>query len=146
MDQQEPAPEPKPKRIGPKRRYKINLKQRAFVREYLKDCNATQAAIRAGYKKKNADVVGPRLLGQVGITALVEAGFKKAADRVNVDLGEFLENAKELAFAKGKRDPARAQGLIILGRYKKWLTDRVEHTGANGGAIPIQIVLPSKND
>jgi phage terminase small subunit len=45
----------------------MTAKQQRFVTEYLTDLNATQAAIRAGYGAKNADVVGPRLLGNVGI-------------------------------------------------------------------------------
>lgn len=53
-----------------------------FVAEYLKDCNASQAAIRAGYKGA-CDVVGPRLLGYVGIRAAVDealAGIRQRAE------------------------------------------------------------------
>ena len=39
----------------------LNPMQRRFVEEYLIDLNATQAAIRAGYSKKNAGKIGPRL-------------------------------------------------------------------------------------
>ena len=52
-------------------------KQERFVAEYLKDLNATQAAIRAGYAKKNADVTGPRLLGNVGIAEAIAAGQQR---------------------------------------------------------------------
>lgn len=45
----------------------LTPKQRRFVAEYLIDSNATQAARRAGYSKKTADVQGPRLLGNVGV-------------------------------------------------------------------------------
>jgi phage terminase small subunit len=34
----------------------LTVKQQLFVAEYLKDLNATQAAIRAGYSEKTADV------------------------------------------------------------------------------------------
>jgi phage terminase small subunit len=34
------------------RENELTAKQRAFVREYLIDLNATQAAIRAGYSEK----------------------------------------------------------------------------------------------
>jgi len=40
----------------------LTLKQPRFVAEYLKDLNATQAAIRAGYSRKTAEVQGSRLL------------------------------------------------------------------------------------
>ncbi len=39
--------------------------QRLFVAEYLKDNNATQAAIRAGYSKKTANEQGARLLAKL---------------------------------------------------------------------------------
>lgn len=39
--------------------------QRSFVAEYLKDNNATQAAIRAGYSKKTANEQGARLLAKL---------------------------------------------------------------------------------
>ncbi len=37
---------------------KLTPKERLFVAEYLKDLNATQAAIRAGYSKKTAKQTG----------------------------------------------------------------------------------------
>lgn len=51
----------------PKHRLLASLtpKQQRFVAEYLVDMNATQAAIRAGYSQKTADVQGPRLFGNV---------------------------------------------------------------------------------
>ncbi|MFC1551159.1 terminase small subunit [Candidatus Latescibacterota bacterium] len=39
-------------------------KQERFVWEYLKDLNATQAAIRTGYSPKSARKQGSRLLTQ----------------------------------------------------------------------------------
>ena len=37
-------------------------KQKRFADEYLIDCNATQAAIRAGYSKNGAGQTGEKLL------------------------------------------------------------------------------------
>lgn len=39
-----------------------NLRKRRFAREYIKDLNGTEAAIRAGYAKKGAHVTASRLL------------------------------------------------------------------------------------
>lgn len=36
----------------------MNAKQKRFCDEYLIDCNATQAAIRAGYSPKTAKQIG----------------------------------------------------------------------------------------
>lgn len=47
-------------------------KQRRFVEEYVVDCNATQAAIRAGYSKATAQEQGSRMLSNVIILAAKE--------------------------------------------------------------------------
>jgi phage terminase small subunit len=39
-------------------------RQRRFVEEYLIDLNATEASIRAGYSRRNANKIGPELLGK----------------------------------------------------------------------------------
>ena len=49
----------------------LTPKQQMFVAEYLKDLNATQAAIRAGYSKKTADEIGRQLLGKTWVAAAV---------------------------------------------------------------------------
>lgn len=50
----------------------LTEKQQLFVVEYVKDLNATQAAIRAGYSAKGADVAGIRALGDARIAAAVQ--------------------------------------------------------------------------
>lgn len=45
----------------------MNDKQERFALEYQKDCNATQAAIRAGYSEKTAYSQGQRLLKNVEV-------------------------------------------------------------------------------
>ena len=56
----------------------LTSKQEIFVREYMLDHNATQAAIRAGYKPTNADVTGPRMLGNVRIQDAIAELERKA--------------------------------------------------------------------
>jgi len=51
----------------------MNRKQRAFIQEYLIDFNATQAAIRAGYSPRSAQVTGSRLLSNAIIHKAIEA-------------------------------------------------------------------------
>src|ERR1041385_4004747 len=45
----------------------INPKRQRFIEEYLVDCNATQAAIRAGYSEKTAEVQGSQLLSMLKV-------------------------------------------------------------------------------
>lgn len=58
---------------------KLTAKQQRFCDEYLIDLNATQAAIRAGYSKKNAGKIGPELLGKTRIAEQIQ---QRKADRV----------------------------------------------------------------
>ncbi len=54
-------------------------RQRMFVEHYLQCWNASEAARRAGYAGKNADVVGPRMLVNVGIQALKKQRIEETA-------------------------------------------------------------------
>jgi phage terminase small subunit len=51
----------------------MNNKQEAFVNEYLKDHNGTQAAIRAGYSKRSATAEASRLLTNDNISGAIKA-------------------------------------------------------------------------
>jgi phage terminase small subunit len=50
----------------------LTNKQTQFVTEYLRDFNATQAAIRVGYSRKSARVQGSRLLTNADISAAIK--------------------------------------------------------------------------
>jgi phage terminase small subunit len=56
-------------------------RQFRFVAEYMRDCNATRAAQRAGYSFKNADKIGPRLTHQPKIAAAIQVELEEAARR-----------------------------------------------------------------
>lgn len=75
---------------------KLTAKQRCFVDEYLIDLNATQAAIRAGYSAKTAEQQGPRLLGNVGVSAAIAAAMKDRAERTEVDADYVLKRMIEI--------------------------------------------------
>ena len=49
-----------------------NKRHEKFCHEYIKDMNATQAAIRTGYSKNTANRIGSRLLTNVDIKARVK--------------------------------------------------------------------------
>lgn len=51
---------------------KMTAKQQRFCDEYLIDLNATQAAIRAGYSKKTAQVIGAENLSKPIIKEYIE--------------------------------------------------------------------------
>ena len=51
---------------------KLTEKQKRFCDEYLIDCNATQAAIRAGYSENGAEVRGNELLRNSKVKAYID--------------------------------------------------------------------------
>ncbi len=63
----------------------LNAKQQQFVNEYLIDLNATQAAIRAGYSKKNAHVIASRLLSNIKVAQALSAAKADRSDRTKID-------------------------------------------------------------
>ena len=76
---------------------KITNKQLKFVTEYLKDFNATQAAIRTGYSKNGAEVQGSRLLSNVNVQQEVQKIQDEAANEALVTTKYIVEGLKEVA-------------------------------------------------
>lgn len=77
----------------------LTAKQRAFVREYLIDLNATQAAIRAGYSEKTARQIGEENLSKPDIASAVEAAMKNRADRTDITADRVLRELAKIGFA-----------------------------------------------
>ena len=66
-------------------------KQKRFCDEYLIDCNATQAAIRAGYTKGSARVTGTKLLTNANIRAYIDEQLKRMHSEKIADGEEVLK-------------------------------------------------------
>jgi hypothetical protein len=77
---------------------KLNFRQERFVGQYLKDGNGTQAAIRAGYSEKGADVAAIRMLGNARILAKIRAKQNQILQRTDVSVERILREAACLAF------------------------------------------------
>ena len=100
----------------------LNPKQQRFVEEYLKDSNATQAAIRAGYSKKTAQPQSARLLLNVIIKNAIKKAQKSLSERTEITQEVVIQKLKEIADANGKISVAvRAWELIgkNLGMFKE---------------------------
>lgn len=66
-------------------------KQKRFADEYLVDLNATQAAIRAGYKEKTAYSQGQRMLKNVEIKTYIEEQLEWLHNERTADAQEVIE-------------------------------------------------------
>ena len=63
----------------------LNARQNLFCIEYIKDLNATQAAIRAGYSEKTARSQGQRLLTNVDVQKATSEAVKNRTERTKID-------------------------------------------------------------
>lgn len=131
-------------------------KQEAFVREYLIDLNATQAAIRAGYSADTAYSQGQRMLKNVEVAALIQKAMDERSKRTEItsdyvlttihDTIERCRQAKPVIDRKGEPvlvetpNGALAQAFVfdsgavlkgaeLLGKHLKLFTDKVEQSG-----------------
>lgn len=66
-------------------------KQKRFCNEYLIDLNATQAAIRAGYSKKNANNIASENLAKPNIKSYIEERMREKEDSLIAKQDEVLK-------------------------------------------------------
>lgn len=84
----------------------LNRKQKQFVAEYLVDLNASAAAVRSGYSKKNADSIASRLLAKPAIKKIVTQKLKELEDKTQLT----AELVREKVLAMLTFDPRKACG------------------------------------
>ena len=134
-------------------------KQKRFAEEYLVDCNATQAAIRAGYSEKTAYSQGERLLKNVEVknwineqlaqmqgNTIADAkevmeyltsvlrGESRGTELVIESVGDYMSEAREVEKAPSEKEKLKAAELLAK-RYGL-LTDKVNLESA----VPVVIV------
>lgn len=79
----------------------LNEKQKRFVEEYLVDLNATQAAIRAGYKEKTARAMGAENLTKPDIATAIQKAMAERQQRTEITQDMVLNELAKVAFANG---------------------------------------------
>lgn len=124
---------------------KLTDKQTAFVREYLVDLNATQAAIRAGYSERTASRIGPQLLGKTCVREAIENAQAKRARRVEIKAEDVLRGVIEVTTqARDSGDLKTAlKGYELQGKHLGMWTEKVkqEVSGPDGGPMASEIVV-----
>lgn len=73
----------------------LTSKQQRFIAEYLIDLNTTQAAMRAGYSKKNADKIGPELLGKTRVARAIQEAMDARAQRTQIHADYVLMTIRD---------------------------------------------------
>ena len=75
----------------------LTVKQRKFADEYIKTGNATQAAIKAGYKEKTARFIGAENLTKPNVKAYIDAQMRKIEDAKIMKADEALQGITAIA-------------------------------------------------
>ena len=84
---------------------KLTPKQSMFVIEYLKDLNATQAAIRAGYSEDTARAIGCENLTKPNIAAAIDKQMEYRAQRTLITADYILTSMQEVSERCLQRKP-----------------------------------------
>ena len=95
----------------------LTPKQEAFVREYMIDLNATQAAIRAGYSERTANRIGAENLSKPVIQAEIQEQRKAAEEKCIVTVEWILSEIAKIAQNEEVRTADRLKALELLGKY-----------------------------
>lgn len=126
----------------------MNAKQKRFCDEYLIDCNATQAAIRAGYSKKSAKQIGQQNLTKLDLKAYIDEQLEQLHSEKSADAREVLEYltsvlrgeseavivviegvgegcSKARQFRKAPAEKERLKAAELLGKRLGLFTDKV---------------------
>ncbi|AGY47923.1 terminase small subunit [Bacillus phage poppyseed] len=77
---------------------RLTPKQQMFVKEYLIDLNATQAALRAGYSAKTAKQTGTENLSKPIIQAEIQKHMNNRAEKIDVSADRILQELAAIAF------------------------------------------------
>jgi len=109
---------------------KLTGKQQRFIAEYLVDLNATQAAIRAGYSKKTAFVVGHENLRKPYIQEALLKAREAQEQRTQIKADDVLRELYRLA----SFDPRK---LFNADGSPKDITELDDDTAACIGGIDI---------
>lgn len=101
---------------------RLTEKQKRFVEEYMKDLNATQAAIRAGYSKKTAYSIGDENLKKPEVQAALKKAIDNRSERTQITQDMVLRELAGIAFANGA-DYVRVENGSVQVRDTAALSD-----------------------
>ena len=134
----------------------LTAKQQNFIGEYLVDFNATQAAMRAGYSKKTAHMIGFENLSKPEIADALHAARSKREAKAAVNAQWVLDKLQSNAERAMQAEPVldrqgqptgeyRYEGAIanraleLIGKHHGLFAEKVEVGGHDGAPIAITV-------
>jgi phage terminase small subunit len=127
---------------GKGREMALKDRRLAFTREYPKDQNATQAAIRAGYSEKTAYSQGQRLLKDNEVIGAIAKCTKKAVEKAEINVEKVLRGINAIAECPTAKNNDKLKAYELLGKYLSMFTDKQEIKGDIDNHITIKFDSP----
>ena len=93
---------------------KLTDKQSLFVSEYLIDFNATQAAIRSGYSRKTAYIIGHENLRKPKIQKALQIQIEARMERLQMSQDEVLLELRLLGMSSIEHYQVDENGELVL--------------------------------
>ncbi len=119
----------------------LTEKQKRFVEEYLVDLNATQAAIRAGYKGKTAGQTGSENLKKPEIQEAITRAIQNRQKRTEITQDRVLSELGKVAFSDADdgsesslKYSNKLKALEMLGKHLG-IFDRMDKASTEGVQI-----------
>jgi phage terminase small subunit len=107
----------------------MTAKMERFVQEYLVDFNATQAAVRAGYSKRNAGAIGNENLQKPEIQEAIEKEKRRIVEDIDSIVFGNIRFWLEMRDNPKTSDANRLKATEYLGKYGAMFTEKIEATG-----------------
>lgn len=138
---------------------KLTLKQKAFCDYYIESGNATEAAIRAGYSKRTAKVIGSENLTKPYLKSYIDERLKQIEDKRIAKPEEVLKHLtsamrgeiqEDVVIVEGDGDGCSSARIVqkeigakdrlkaaeLLGKRYRLFTENLKVEGN----VPVQIV------
>jgi len=109
----------------PRTRDKLTAKQEQFVAEFLKDRNATQAAIRCGYSAQSARYSGDNNLRNELVRKKIAELSKQSAESAEVSAAFVLRELRKVAEQEDVAQSTKVRALELIAKHLGMLEDRL---------------------
>ena len=115
---------------------KLSARQLLFCTEFIKDFNATQAYIRAGYKNnQHSHIYAYKILQNITIQKHLQEQKQKQAEKAEISIQWIIQELKQMyeRCQSSLSSPGAIAGatkqLELLGKYLGMWIDKTEHSG-----------------
>lgn len=110
---------------------KLTDKQKRFCEEYLIDLNATQAAIRAGYKEKTARSIAAENLTKPDIQLYMQKLMQEQTERTGISSDFVLEELRRIALTDTEiTGKEKMKALELLGKHLGLFSSGADNSAA----------------